>query len=150
MTENAAAETIAEDLLYLTGKSILEGDDAMFIDCITLPQMMDTSKGYRMITTEAEVVEILSGVRTYRADNGFTDLVRTVVSATFLDADTVEATHVSLMVGEGKETKRSPYPVHTVIRRVGSGWKLQSSTYAILDSDDHIDALSGGKKVEPD
>lgn len=146
MILDLAAETIAEEVLYITGKAILEEDDDMFIASCALPHLMETSKGRHIITTEAELSDTLSSVRLYMKRNDIVDLVRTVVSARFIDADTIESTHVSLMLGKNGETTRSPYPVYSVIRRFGSSWKIVSSLYAILDNEEHNNALlSGGK-----
>ena len=145
MTQDIAAETIIEDILYLTGKSIMEDDDDLFASCVSFPLLQETINGQRVIISREEISQMLSCVRQYMKENDFVDLVRTVVSAEFVDADTVSATHVSLMVHREDRVKRSPYPVHSVIRRFGTSWKLVSSIYAILDSPKHNTALLPGK-----
>ena len=94
MILDLAAETIAEEVLYITGKAILEEDDDMFITSCALPHLMETSKGRHIITTEAELSDTLSSVRLYMKRNDIVDLVRTVVSARFIDADTIESTRI--------------------------------------------------------
>ena len=141
MTQDIAAETIIEDILYLTGKAIMEDDDDLFVSCVAFPLLQETINGQRVMVSRDEISKMLSGVRQYMKENDFVDLVRTVVSAEFVDADTVSSTHVSLMLHRENRVERSPYPVHSVIRRIGTSWKLVSSIYAILDSVGHNAAL---------
>ena len=74
MTMGAAAEAIADELLYLTGKAIMEVDDDMFMGCLSLPVLVETLNGRQMITTEAEVRKLLAGVRNYMKDNDYLDM----------------------------------------------------------------------------
>jgi len=148
MTKDAAAEAIADELLYLTGKAIKERDDDMFLYCMSLPLMMETSSGKKLITTKQEVRDILAGVRDYMANHAYVDMVRTVISARFIDADTIESTHVSLMIGKDGTRNRAPYPAHTIIKRFGDTWKMVSTLYAILDSDEHNNVLCPSKEYK--
>lgn len=141
MIQDVAAETIAEDLLYQTGKALLAGDDDMFIACLHLPQLMETGNGRRLIRSEDEVRQVLRDLRAFMKKRGVVDMVRTVVSAEFLDADTVGSTHVCLLVQKDGSSTRAPYPVYTIIKRFGPTWLMVSSLYAILDSDEHNDVL---------
>ena len=139
--QNSAAESIAEELLYITGKALLEADFQMFSECFRLPQMMETVDGRRLISTESEFQYTFNSVRRHLHKCGVTDFARAVVSAKFLDADTIGSTHVSsLLDADGNETA-PPYPVYSVIRRYGRSWQIVSSLYAILDNPAYNAAL---------
>ena len=144
MSQNAAAEDVLEDILYRTGRGVLENDDALFLSSIALPLLQETVDGQRVFTSEAEVRKMLAGVRAYMDENGYVDLVRTVVSAEFLDDNTISGTHVSLLMDKDGNSTRPPYPVHSMLRLTGSEWRLTSSIYAILDAPEHNTALLPG------
>lgn len=145
MTQDIAAESVAEEILYLTGKAIMENDDDIFIACVALPLLMETINGQRVLVSNDEIRQSLTGVRQYMKENDFVDLVRTVVSAEFLDTNTIGSTHVCKMIHREKRAIRSPFPVYSVFRRYGTSWKLTSCIYAILDSPEHNSALLPGR-----
>lgn len=146
---NNAAESIAEDLLYITGKALLEADFQMFSECFRLPQMMETVDGRRLISTEAEFQYTFNAVRRHLHNCGVVDFARTVVSAKFLDADTIGSTHVSSLLGAHGQEKAHPYPVYSVIRRYGTTWRIVSSLYAILDNPAYNEALMATSDFYP-
>jgi hypothetical protein len=123
----------------------MEGDDELFISCVSFPLLQETINGQRLILSRDEIYQTLSRVRHYMKVNDIVDLVRTVTSAEFVDSDTISSTHVSLMLRRDERIERSPYPVHSVIRRYGASWRLISSIYAILDSPERNSALIPGK-----
>lgn len=145
MTQDIAAESVAEEILYLTGKAILENDDSIFISCVALPLLMETIDGQRVFVSNDEVRQSVAGVRQYMKENGFIDFVRTVVSAEFLDNSTIGSTHVCQMLHQDGRAERAPFPVYSVFRRYGTAWKLTSCIYAILDSPEHNTALLPGR-----
>lgn len=145
MTQDIAAESVAEEMLYLTGKAIMENDDDIFIACVALPLLMETINGQRVLVSQDEIRQSLAGVRQYMKENDFVDLVRTVVSAEFLDSSTIGSTHVCQMIHRENHSVRSPFPVYSVFRRYGPSWKLTSCIYAILDSPEHNTALLPGR-----
>lgn len=139
--QNCAAESIAEDLLYLTGKALTEGNFDMFATCFELPQLMETVDGRRLLSRRDELRDTFEGVRQHYEDHGVIDAARTVVSAEFVDADTIGSTHVTRLMRAGGHVHRSPFPVYSVIRRFDMDWRIVSSLYVILDSPDHNRAL---------
>ncbi|ABG30204.1 hypothetical protein CEP88_12720 [Roseobacter denitrificans] len=139
--QDSAAESIAEELLYITGKALLEADFRMFSECFRLPQMMETVDGRRLIATESEFLYTFNSVRRHLHKCGVVDFARTVVSAKFLDADTIGSTHVSILLGADGQERGRPYPVYSVIRRHGNIWQIVSSLYAILDNPAYNEAL---------
>ncbi len=145
MTQDIAAESVAEEILYLTGKAILENDDSIFISCVALPLLMETINGQRVFVSDREICQSLAGVRQYMKDNGFVDFVRTVVSSEFLDEGTIGSTHVCQMLHRDGTAERAPFPVYSIFRRYGGSWKMTSCIYAILDSPEHNNALLPGR-----
>ena len=149
MSSEIAAETIAEELLFNTGKAILGGDDSLFLFCVRLPLLLETATGQRLITTRKEICTILADFRQYLRDENYVDMVRTVVEANFIDADTIGSTHVTLLTQASGAEKRCPFPVYSIIRRFGNKWLLVFSLYAILDSEAHNDALLSKSPDKP-
>lgn len=136
------AEDIAEDLLYRTGLAHTTGDMKAAAECFELPQLMETSSGRMLIETEDEVIRVFKNVRRYLAENDVSDIVRTVVSAEFLDPNLIGSTHVSRLMKSDGTLFRAPYPTYSILRRTGGEWRIVSSTYAILDAPEHNSALS--------
>ena len=149
MTQDIAAEIVAEDLLYQTGKAVLTENDDLFLSCVHLPYSLETSTGARLITSRSEIICVLDDLRNYMKREGYVDFARTVVEAEFIDSDTIGSTHVSLMTTASGKAKRNPYPVYSIIRRFGRNWKMVSSLYAILDSDEHNAALLSKTSTDP-
>ena len=142
MSSDVTAEDIAEELLYRTSNLLVADDAFKIAECFVLPQYLETVWGSRLIESEEEVLQVISQVRQYYLENNVSDLVRTVVSANFLDSDTVGSTHVSRLMRENGELFRAPFPVYSILRRVGDGWKIASTSYAILDAPEHNRALT--------
>lgn len=145
MTQDVAAESVAEEILYLTGKAIQENDDSIFLSCVALPLLMETINGQRVFVSNQEVKQSIAGVRQYMKDNGFVDFVRTVVSAEFINDSTIGSTHVCQMLHRNGSKERAPFPVYSIFRRYGASWKMTSCIYAILDSPEHNTALLPGR-----
>lgn len=141
MPSDATAEDIADDLLFRTGRAFDFDDPVDVSDCFILPQYVETQLGSRLIESEEEVRNSFASVRKYYLDNDVADVVRTVVSAEFLDPDTIGSTHVSRLLRPGGVLFRAPFPTYSIIRRTKKGWKIASCSYAILDAPDHNRAL---------
>lgn len=148
MSSDLTAEDIVEELLYRTSKALKSDDSKGVETCFVIPQYMETLLGSRLIESEEALLQVFASVRKYFKENCVTDVVRTVVSAEFLDADTVGATHVSRLIQRDGELFRSPYPVYSIIRRVDSGWKVASTSYAILDAPEHNKALNPAMDID--
>ena len=143
MSQDVAAEEIADELLFKTGKALIRGDFDSFSACFGVPHVIETADGRRVIRTMDGLQAVFNEVRRYHRDHKVVDIVRTVVEARFLDADTIGSTHVARMIQEEGVTPRKPYPVYSVIRRHGHlEWKVISSIYAILDSEEHNSVLT--------
>lgn len=145
MPDDGLAEDIAEELLYRTGRAMKEGNFDAFFECFEIPQIMETLDGAKLVTTRDGMRDIFLQVYRYYQANGVVDLVRTVVSARFLDEETIGSTHVSSLLKANGEPFRNPYPVYSVVKRIGGQWKVVSNSSAILDAPDHNRALLGGE-----
>ena len=143
MSLDCAAEEIADELLFLTGKTLMSGDFDRFSACFGLPHVIETSDGHNVIRDRAGLRRTFDDLRDYYRCHQVTDLVRTVVEAHFIDADTIGSTHVARIVRADGTMPRNPYPVYSVIRRHAHlDWRIMSSIYAILDCPEHNAVLS--------
>lgn len=145
MSQDCAAEEIADELLFRTGKALIAGDFEGFHSCFGLPHVIETEGARRILRTSDDLRCVFDDVVRYYADQGVTDLVRTVVEARFIDSDTIGSTHVARLLQAGGSLLRKPFPVYSIIRRHGHlDWKVMSSVYAILDCAAHNAALASG------
>jgi hypothetical protein len=143
MSQDCAAEEIADLLLFETGKALMSGDFDRFAACFGLPHVIETASNRTVIHEMEGLRATFDELRHYFRETQVVDVVRTVVEARFIDSDTVGSTHVASMVHADGVSRRKPYPVYSVIRRHDPlDWKIMSSLYVILDSDTHNDALS--------
>lgn len=135
------AEFIAEELLEITGSALLEGDFERFSGCFELPLRLETIEGVRTVSTRDEFQQVFEDVRDHMHETNVVDFVRTVISASFIDADTIGSVHISNEIYSGGVLERPAYPVRSVLRRFGQRWKIVSCFYVILDSANHNTAL---------
>ncbi|OSQ43861.1 hypothetical protein [Marivita geojedonensis] len=143
MSQDCAAEEIADELLYETGQALLTGTFDRFSACFGLPHLIETADGRCLLRSVDDLRERFDDLREYFRRQQVTDIVRTVVEARFLDSDTIGSTHVSRMLTATGAPLRSPYPVYSVIRRQGHlDWRVMSSLYAILDCHEHNAVLA--------
>lgn len=146
MSFDCAAEEIADELLFKTGKAILSGDFESFCACFGFPHVVETSDSRHVIEDMAGLRVTYDALRAYMRENEVVDLVRTVVEAHFIDSDTIESTHVASMTHADGIPRRNPYPVYSVIRRHDPlDWKIMSCLYVILDCDVHNAILAAGR-----
>jgi hypothetical protein len=143
MSQDCAAEEIADLLLFETGTALLAGDFDRFSACFGLPHVIETADTRSVIRDLTGLRKTFDELRRYYRDTQVVDVVRTVVEARFIDCDTVGSTHVASIVHAYGVTRRKPYPVYSVIRRHDPlDWRIMSSLYVILDSETHNDVLS--------
>lgn len=135
------AEEIADDLLYRTGQAMSSGNGDQFSECFSVPHMMETPEGARVLASEDAIRSVYDCVRSYYDLNGVTEVVRTVLSAEFLGPDLVGAMYVTRLIQEGQTPFRNPYPMYSILRRLDGAWRVTTCSYAILDSPEHNRAL---------
>lgn len=143
MTQDRLADEIAEDLLYRTGKAMSADVFDWVCECFDLPQIVETLDGKSLIETEDDLLRIFRNLRQYYAKHNVTDVARTVVTAEFIDAETIGMTHAAQLMRPGGEVFRAPYPVYSILRKFGEVWKIAGCSYAILDAPEHNRALIG-------
>lgn len=141
MPDHGMAEEIAEELLYQTGRAMKAGDFDAFFEHFEIPQVLETVDGDMLITTVAGMCDVFDRVRQYYEDNDVRDVVRTVVSARFLDEESLGSTYVTRLLKSGGEPFRNPFPAYSVIKYLNGKWKIVSNSAAILDAPSHNRAL---------
>lgn len=141
------AREVSEFLLERTGTALLQDNFEAFLECVSLPQTIETFEGQRRVTSPDELAQVFRAVRAYHRKTGVTDIVRHCVEAAFKDPHTIVATHETRLVS-GAVMTQSPYPGFSVLKFDGTAWRIVSMSYAIEDRDDHNDTLmSAGKKT---
>lgn len=136
MTEFASAKDVSEHLLERTGAALMSGDFAAFSACFRLPQTVQSFDGQRVLENEADLQSVFDGVRAHYAERGVTVLHRTCVAAEFKDADTVHATHDTMVIAR-TQLAQQPFPVFSILRRCDGLWKITHSEYAIVGAPGH-------------
>ena len=114
--DNLVAEDIAEDLLYRTGRALIDGKLEGVEDCFFLPQSMETTEGARIVRTPDDVRGVFEEVRSYFAESGVVNIVRTVVEAKFVSEQKIESVHVSRLWRYNKDLSETTYPVYSDIK----------------------------------
>lgn len=143
MTPNfTTAKDVSENLLDRTGKALMSGDFDLFASCFVLPHVIETFQGRRTVETVDDLKKVFDGVTAYFRQKNVTELARHCVEAEFRDDDTIVATHMSRVVS-GARLVQKPYPVLSVLRKIGENWIISDSMYAIEDQPAHAKALSG-------
>lgn len=141
--EDLVAEDIAEELLYRTGRIYLTGNLEHGIDYFEFPHSIETQDGNRVVETVDDFRTVFEAVRRYFKENGITDVVRTVVSAEFIERNLIGSTHVTRLMRED-QLFRAPYPAYSLLRQSGGTWRIAHSVFAIVDSPEHNAALLTG------
>ena len=131
---NALAEDIADRLLYQTGRGLVSGDYKLCQACFDIPHLIETSDTKRVIRSDDELRQVFDNMQDHYRKNGVKDMARMVLSAEFIDPDTIGSTHVSRLLKADGKIFRKPFPVYSILKRYGTSWKISSSIYAILDS----------------
>ena len=147
MDSNHLADSIAEELLQLTGAALLSRDFHTFKSHFALPLRLETVEGHRFLTTDAEFFEVFEAVLTHLDETEVSDFVRTVIFADFVSEDIISSVHVCSEIHADGELRRSAYPVHSTLVLTGSDWKIVSCLYVILDNTNHNRALVKASSV---
>ena len=136
-----AAEIVADDLLYATGRAIHNRKFNHFKPHIALPYVMELEDETQFVQTEDDIRLIFDRVQEHMRTNNIHEIVRTVVSAEFLDSETVGSTHVSKAFRRDGTAVGAPYPSYSVIIRTNDGGRLARSCVAFLHDATHGSSL---------
>ncbi|MGR3513978.1 MAG: nuclear transport factor 2 family protein [Paracoccaceae bacterium] len=145
----ANALTIADDLLERTGRAMASNDFPGFLQCFTVPMVMETFDGKTLIQTERVLEGLFQSVVAFRAAQSIVDVVRENVAAEFIDFETIATTHVSRMMQSRNRPFGRPFPAYSVIKRIDGTWRIQFCQYALDDLPQFNDILLARKKETP-
>ena len=141
MLEDGLAKEVAEDLLHRTGVALASDDAESFVACFLFPQVIETTKGARVLYTPDELKEVFYEVRDYHRETGASNLVRTVVTAEFAEPRVILSTHVSHHLKACGAPSGKPYPALSVLRYKERAWKIESCVYVVLEDQPLNEAL---------
>ena len=133
-------EAISQDLLDRSGKAYLDGDADAFVACFAFPHRIITFDAVRVVPDEQTLRDVFMRLRRHFQSQGLTDIVRPCIQATFINHDTIQATHESRYLAGTRLIQRPSVGLST-IRRYGEVWRVVDGQYAIQDAPDHIRAL---------
>ena len=136
------AEDIAEELLFRTGRAMLDGNEDDLVACFWVPAVFETIEGVSHIQTIKELRNVYRNVYRNLKRNGVADMARTVVSAQFIDNNIIGTTHVAVRLGPDGEHVGKPYPVYSTLKQLKSEWRIESCIYAVLNDPRMNKALS--------
>ncbi len=136
------AKTIAEEFLSCTGAAINAGDFDSFAEFFSFPHEIATFDEIRILRKKEDMRPIFDGMQRYHASLGVTEMVRTVIEASFEGADKVQATHMTRILSHSRLVQE-PYPAFSVIERIDGRWLIVLTAYAIQDSPKHSAILTG-------
>ncbi|MEL6516418.1 MAG: hypothetical protein AAFQ39_01795 [Pseudomonadota bacterium] len=150
-TRNIAAEDISDDLLYRTGLALVNGQFTGIEDCFVLPQMIETTEGARVLRKPDDVLQLFKGVRDFLEKSAVTDVVRTIVEAEYIAEDAIETIHVASLVQADGQPLRAPYPVYSLLKLCEDRkWRIAHTSYGIIDSRAHNEALLTWRSTDRD
>lgn len=145
----ADALSIADDLLERTGVAMASSDFPAFLECFTVPMVMETFDGKTLIQTESALEGVFHSVVAFRAAQSIDDVVRENVAAEFIDFETIATTHVARMMQAGNHLFGRPFPAYSVIKRIDRTWRIQFCQYALDDLPQLNDILLAREKETP-
>ncbi len=134
------AKDISEHLLKVTADALMQQDFDSFAAVFGLPQTMTTEQREIRLVTRDDLKTTFDQMCAYFQSLGVTELRRVCEAAEFHGPDRVEATHISYVIGDGKDLT-PPYPVYSVLERLQGRWKITSSDYALSDDKPQAQAL---------
>jgi len=143
------ALAIAQELLDITGASLLSGNFTGFADCFSLPTIFDTYDGQVRLDTIDDLEARFRDVTAHYRSIGTTEMVRHIVAADWFDERTIHSTHESRILA-GTTLMQVPFIVFSVLKNTGTRWQITFSQYAIPDSEQYNKALIGANPIKGD
>ena len=144
--DKSTALGVAEYLLDCSGQAMRDGDFERFLTCFQIPHKIDTFDGSKILRNREEFLQTFQEVRKYQQNNHVTDVVRRVVSARFVDPETVHTTHETRMLC-GSFMLQDSYLTYSEARKINGAWKLTFSQYAIPDAPNLNSALTSAEDL---
>ncbi len=132
-----AAEDIADELLYRTGRALEDDNFDFYKVHFRLPLILESDAGEQVVSTEEDLRFVFEQVQAHLKSNHLNSIVRSVVSAEFLDADTVGATYVTKTFDQDGAPFGQPFPSYSVICRQNTDWKYVRCCLAIVPNSKH-------------
>ena len=133
---------ICQHLIDVTGDAMFNDDFDTFADCFKIPHRIETFEAHRIVRTLDDLRSVFDGVRAHHNEIGATAIVRRSIAAEFIAPDRISSTHRSWVMRDSIILLR-PYPVHSVMEKIGGAWKVSDSRYAIVDAPTLSGALDG-------
>lgn len=137
------AVRIAEQILDLTGNALLKRDFDAMRACFSLPTIVETFEGRRILESVEDLRGAFDGVCAHYHGLAMTDLVRNVVAAQFDGDDVIRTTH-ECRVLSGQNLAQAPYAVYSRLERDADAWRIAESIYIIENAPIFTRALSHG------
>lgn len=141
------ARAVAEAMLQLTGRAIIDGDFESFARCLHYPQRIGSFEGEQILRSQDDARRVYDGVRQTMDALGVTDMTREVVACDYKDATTIQTTHVSYLLAGDRLVQR-PYPTHSLLAYRDGHWGIIESHYAVADNTMHGRVLAGTTESE--
>ena len=138
-----AAFLISEELLERTGKALLSRDFDAFHLNFTMPTLVETFEGRRIIDTVEKLRDAFDGACDHYGAHRATDLVRNVLAAEFQDDVTIRSTHECRVLA-GDVLSQAPFAVYSQIVVQDGRWKVAESIYVVDNAPLFTRALSFG------
>ena len=140
-TSDKEAEVIVSSALESVGNAISDKDFGAFATHLHLPYEVSTSERREVIKDVQGLEQMYRRSVDYLDHDGVSEMSRRVVSASFIDDDTIWTLVETRLVHFGSQIKREPYFVHCELKRVDGRWLFASGHYAISDDPLHMAAL---------
>ena len=136
------ASDVSEMLLARTGDAMLIGDFDTFCTCFSLPYEIETVQGFRSIDTRQDLYDTFQTVHALFTKLQVSIMARHCVSASFRSDSEVAATHETRLINRSGILVQDPFPAFSILKKsTDDHWKIASTSYVIVDSDDLNRAL---------
>lgn len=110
--------------------AILNDDLDGFCACLSLPMVVESFEGSRVLATPEQVKSVFDKVRHRYVSAAVTDIVRRVVVAEFRTESRLEVTHETRLMN-GTVLVEDAYPTFSVVVLEDGAWRIQCAIYAL-------------------
>ena len=123
------------------GEAISHGDFEAFTAHHRLPYEISTSERREVISDLTALERMFRRNLAYFENDGVSEMSRRVMSASFVDDDTIWVLIETRLIHFGSQIKRAPYFVHGELQRSQDQWLFTSAHFAISGDPLHMAAL---------